>query len=228
LQALAHPPSRQVHTADALAWLQEQPVQNGCAFITSLPDASEFPKLSLDGWKQWFVNAAGLVLGRCPDDSVAIFFQTDVKTDGHWVDKGFLCQKAAEHAGFHPLWHKVVCRAPPGAITFGRPSYSHLLCFSRGVKLDLAKSTPDVLPEPGENLWTRGMPIEACKAACRYVLSNTSSRTIVDPFCGLGTVLAVANALGLSAVGVEISPKRARKARALRLELQGKPQNFGA
>lgn len=55
----------------------------------------------------------------------------------------------------------------------------------------------------------------ACELACRYVLSHTPTRTIVDPFCGVGTVLAVANALGLAAVGVEIANKRARKARNL-------------
>jgi hypothetical protein len=208
-----------VHCADALGWLDAQPVLHGCALITSLPDSSEFPLLSLDEWKRWFIDAAAKVMGRCPPDSVAIFFQTDVKKDGAWVDKGYLCQRAAEQAGLSQLWHKIVCRAPPGAVTFGRPAYSHLLCFSPGLKLDLSKSTADVLPEPGENLWTRGMPVEACKAACRYVLANTTSRTVVDPFCGLGTVLAVANALGLDAVGVELSPKRARRARSLQLPL---------
>lgn len=209
---------REVHCADALAWLTARPALEGCALVTSLPDASEFPALTLDGWRRWFIDAAALVMSRCPDNSVAIFFQTDVKKDGAWVDKGFLCQKAAEQAGLAQLWHKIVCRAPPGSTTFGRAAYSHLLCFSRGVRLDLSKATPDVLPEPGENLWTRGMPVEACKAACRYVMTNTASRTIVDPFCGLGTVLAVANALGLDAIGVELSPKRARKARALQLD----------
>lgn len=209
---------REVHCADALAWLTARPALEGCALVTSLPDGSEFPALTLDGWRRWFIDAAALVMSRCPDDSVAIFFQTDVKKDGAWVDKGFLCQKAAEQAGLAQLWHKIVCRAPPGSTTFGRAAYSHLLCFSRGVRLDLSKATPDVLPEPGENLWTRGMPVEACKAACRYVMTNTASRTIVDPFCGLGTVLAVANALGLDAIGVELSPKRARKARALQLD----------
>jgi tRNA G10 N-methylase Trm11 len=38
---------------------------------------------------------------------------------------------------------------------------------------------------------------------------------VVDPFCGHGTVLAVANALGLDALGVELSPRRCRAARAL-------------
>ena len=40
---------------------------------------------------------------------------------------------------------------------------------------------------------------------------------IVDPFCGVGTVLAVANAFGLDAVGVERSTKRSAQARLLRL-----------
>merc|ERR1712228_714100 len=38
---------------------------------------------------------------------------------------------------------------------------------------------------------------------------------VVDPFCGAGTVLAVGNALGLHAVGVDISPLRVKQAKAL-------------
>jgi tRNA G10 N-methylase Trm11 len=38
---------------------------------------------------------------------------------------------------------------------------------------------------------------------------------VVDPFCGVGTVLAVANETGLDAIGVELNRKRARKARTL-------------
>jgi tRNA G10 N-methylase Trm11 len=58
----------------------------------------------------------------------------------------------------------------------------------------------------------------ACELACRFVLTHTKSHTVVDPFCGHGSVLAVANHLGLEAVGVELSPKRARKARNLTWE----------
>lgn len=211
-------PTRTVHCADALEWLPRQGVLAGCSVITSLPDVSELPHLSLDAWRGWFLGAAKQVLACTPDDGVALFFQTDIKKAGVWIDKGYLCSRAAEDAGVACLFHKVICRRAPGTVTFGRPAYSHLLAFSRGVRLDLARATPDVLEKAGESPWTRGMGQDACRLACRFVLDHTATRTIVDPFCGKGTVLAVANALGLHAVGVEISKKRARQAHALRLD----------
>jgi hypothetical protein len=208
-----------VECADALAWLASRETLAGCSVVTSLPDVSEFPELALAEWKQWFIRAAVEVMVKVPADGVAIFYQTDVKKAGAWVDKGFLISKAAEDAGCETLWHKVVCRRAPGTVTFGRPAYSHMLCFSRGVRVDLGRATADVLPEAGEVTWTRGMGVQACLAACRFILEHTATRTVVDPFCGHGTVLAVANALGLDAVGVELSRKRAKKARALRVTL---------
>lgn len=210
-------PTRVVHCADALEWLPSQGVMAGCSFTTSLPDVSELPHLSLDAWKSWFKDAAARVIASTPDDGAAIFFQTDVKKDGAWIDKGYLVSRAAEDAGVRCLFHKVVCRRPPGTVTFGRPAYSHLLGFSRGLKLDLSRATADVLEKAGESPWTRGMGVDACRLACRFVMDNTTTRTVVDPFCGRGTVLAVANAFGLSAIGVEISKKRARQANAYRL-----------
>lgn len=206
---------RTVHCEDALGWLEAAGTLAGCSIITSMPDFSEFPKLSLAQWKDWFTRAAARVLASCPDDGVVIFFQTDIKPDGTWVDKGYLCQKAAESLGHELLWHKIVCRAPVGNVTFGKPAYSRMLCFSRGVRAELSRSTADVLPEAGPTTWTRGMGREACIEACRFVLEQTSTRTVVDPFCGHGTLLAVANELGLDAVGVELSPKRAKRARNL-------------
>jgi len=207
--------TRTVHNEEALAWLQAREDFAGCSFVTSMPDFSEFSSYTLDEWKAWFIRAAELVLSRVPDDGVAIFFQTDIKHEGGWVDKGYLCQKAAEATGHTLLWHKIVCRVAPGNATFGRPAYSHLLCFSRKIKAEVAQSTTDVLPKAGEVTWTRGMGTEACLHACRFILSHTQTRTVVDPFCGHGTVLAIANELGLDAIGVELGHKRAEKARAL-------------
>ncbi|MHB8875169.1 MAG: DNA methyltransferase [Myxococcaceae bacterium] len=207
--------TRTVHCADALPWLEERGVIEGASLVTSLPDVSELPALTLDGWRDWFVKAARRVLASCPDDGVAIFLQTDVKKEGAWVDKGYLVQKAAELQGHALLWHKIVCRKPPGTVTWGRPSYSHLLCFSRGVRVDLARCLADVLPEAGEMTWSKAMGVEACRLSCRFILEETRTRTVVDPFCGRGTVLAVANAMGLDAVGVEIARKRAKQSRSL-------------
>jgi hypothetical protein len=214
-------PRRTVHCADALRWLSEQGKLEGCSVVTSLPDSSEFPSLSLEEWRRWFAGAAEAIVERCPDDGVAIFYQTDVKRGGIWIEKSQLCQEGATRAGAALLFHKLVLRQPPGTITFGRPGYSHLLAFSRGVRVDLARSTPDVLPEAGPVLWTRGMGLAACQFACRFILRETATRTVVDPFCGLGTVLAVANSMGLDAIGVELSRKRAQRSRALAVEQIG-------
>jgi hypothetical protein len=207
---------RKVVCDDAVRWLSAQPVLEGCSFVTSLPDVSE-TQLDVPRWKRWFGGAARLVLDKCPEDGVAIFFQSDVKKGGEWIDKGYLCQRAAEDAGARLLWHRVACRVPPGTVTFGRAGYSHVLCFSKGRRLDLTRVSPDVLPRVGEMTWTRAIGLDACRMACRYVRDQTPSRTIVDPFCGWGTVLAVANALGLDAMGVELNARRARKARQLTL-----------
>jgi hypothetical protein len=211
-------PQRTIHHAEALAWLGEQGVIAGASFVTSLPDFSEFPKLSLDEWKVWFTDAAARVLLACPPDGVIIFYQRDQKQAGTWVDKGHLVQKAAERTGHAQLWHKIVCRARPGCATFGQPGFSHLLCFSQGVRAEVGLSTPDVLPLAGEQTWTRGMGLLACEVACRFILDQTQTRTVVDPFCGHGTVLAVANDLGLDAVGVELGRKRAERARELEVK----------
>jgi len=215
---------REIYVTDALPWLAARTgaaAMAGCSFVTSMPDFSEFPSFTLSQWKTWFREAARAVLLSCPQDGVAIFYQTDIKVEGEWVDKAFLIQQAAAETGHALLWHKIVCKAPAGQATFGRPGYSHLLCFSKTVRAALPTSTADVVPGAGEVTWTRGMGVEACLAACRFIERETATRTVVDPFCGHGTVLAVANSLGMRAIGVELGGKRARKARALRLTEKG-------
>lgn len=211
-------PTRTVHTAEAVAWLEAQPrFGPDASVVTSMPDSSEIPALGFDGWRQWFTRTAELICAKVHDDAVAIFYQTDVKLDGRWVDKGFLVSLGAERAGSHCLWHKVVCRAPAGITTFGRPAYAHLLCFSRHKRLAKAESFADVLPRLGEMTWARAMGLEACEAIAQFLVKFTATKTVIDPFCGVGTMLAVANRHGLDAIGVELSNKRAEKARELQL-----------
>jgi hypothetical protein len=212
---LPTPPQRQVFHTDALVWLAERAPLVGCSVVTSLPDHSELPKLDFAGWQDWFARAAGAVVAAVPPDGIAIFFQSDVLHRGSWVDKAALIDTAASTAGAELLFHKIVCRKPAGSLSFGRASYGHMLGFGRGLHLRQRRGRMDVLPDGGFRPGTKSMGVLACRDACQTILDETPTRTIVDPFCGFGTVLAVANVLGLDSIGVDLSARMCRKSRGL-------------
>ena len=211
-------PTRVVVEGDAIAWLAARESLGGASVVTSLPDASE-TSMARDDWGRWYEDTVALLLAKVAPGAVAMFYQTDVRADGLWVDKAAPCLRASALTGVALAFHKVVCRAPPGTPRAGLAGFAHLLCFSRDVREDPKRPTPDVLPHAGRTTWTRGMGLDACLFACRWIAEHTPTRTIVDPFCGHGSVLAVANALGLDAVGVELGAKRARRARTLQVVL---------
>ncbi len=208
--------TREVICAEALGWLASHAAPPGASVVTSLPDVSELP-MSLDGWRAWFVDATRAVLRWVPDDGAAVFYQSDVRHAGAWIDKSHLVLTAGDAEGATLLWHKIVCRRPPGTVAPGRPSYSHMLCLSRRPRSPGARVGPDVLPDSGPMTWSRAIGLTACRVACEYLRDEIGARVIVDPFCGRGTALAVANELGMDAVGVERGAKRCRLARALTL-----------
>ena len=209
--------SREVYCTDAISWLKAVTVSPAHSYVASLPDISEFPNYKLTEWRNWFVEAATLILSKTPPTGVAIFFQSDVKVDGTWVDKSYLCQQAAERVGAQLLWHKIAARIQPGQTSFGRPSYSHIVCFSQKLRLTPQQATPDILPILGEKTWVRGMGMAACLLVAKFIRDVTPSDTVVNPFCGQGSVLAAANYYGLNAIGIERSNKRAELARGLRV-----------
>lgn len=212
--------ARTVYCEDALSWLEKSQVLDGCSTVASLPDISEFTSYSLEQWSQWFINAAALIISKTPAELVSIFYQSDIKFEGAWVDKSYLCQKAAEQEGARLLWHKIACRAQPGQATYGRTGYSHVLCFSKKLRLDHKLSTADVLPDLGEKTWERGMGLNACIQIAKFIREQTTSTTLVNPFCGQGSMLAVANAYGLTAIGLERSASRAEIAKNLEVDLE--------
>lgn len=211
-------PLREVIQADALAWLEEHPAEPGTSVITSLPDISELPELGFEGWRAWFIAAAERVMRWVPDAGVAIFYQSDIRWQNVWIDKAHLVHSAADIAGRVLVFHKIVCRSAPGTISWGRASYSHLVCFASAPLEGARKPGPDVLPDAGVMPWSRAMGVEACRLACSFLRDNTSTRRVVDPFCGKGTALAVANTYGFDAIGVERSGRRCRAARKLIVE----------
>jgi hypothetical protein len=212
---LPQDPPHVIHHCDGVEWLHNASLGPKDAIVTSLPDLSGLPTLGFDGWREWFVDAAEQVCRAVHDESVAVFYQTDIKHEGRWVDKSLMVSEGAARAKSHLLWRKVVCRVAPGITTFGRPAYAHLLCFSREVRIYPGESTPDVLPQTGDTTWSRGMGADVCAAVVKFLRTRTECTTVVDPFCGQGSILAAANAQGLGSVGVEISRKRVLKARKI-------------
>jgi len=208
------PAGREVFCADAIPWMQARGVIAGACAVTSLPDVSEVG-LALPVWRDWFLGAVRLVVAAVPDESAALFFQSDIKRDGVWIDKGALVIRAAEDAGARVLFHKVVCRRPPGMLTLGRPGYTHLIAVSRAMRCPDVLPIPDIITDAGRQPWVRAMGVRAAAHAVRFARDQVSARTVFDPFCGVGTVLAVANTLGLEALGVEKAKKRCEQARAL-------------
>ena len=198
-------------------WLDENVASLRTSVITSLPDVSEL-ELDLVGWKAWFVASAEKVIRWVPEGGLAIFFQSDIRLRGAIVDKSSLIVRAAEAAGADIVFHKIVCRNPPGTIAYGRPSWSHMIALAHGPWEPPRSPGPEVLPAAGFMPWSRAMGVEACREACRYLRENTTTETVVDPFCGQGTVLAVAESMGFSAIGVERSTKRCKAARNLVIE----------
>ena len=117
IAAIEHPNIIRVHEiveTDETLWLSLEfcgggslatrlsvgPLPARAAVFTSLPDAVELPRSARPGWEAWFVGAAAAVLRATPDDGAAVFFQTDVKRDGRWIDKAFLVQLAARNVRF--------------------------------------------------------------------------------------------------------------------------------
>jgi hypothetical protein len=209
-------PLREVHQADAIPWMRERGCIDGACAVTSLPDISEV-NMDLPKWRAWFLGAVELVVNAVPDDSAALFFQSDIKFDGAWIDKGAMVVRAAEDAGARVLFHKIVCRRPPGMLTYGRPGFTHLIAVSRAMKCPEVLPLPDIITDAGELKWVRAMGVRAAAHAVRFAKEQVGAKVVFDPFCGVGTVLAVANTMGLDAIGVELSRKRCEQSRVLQV-----------
>ena len=108
-------PSRVVHQGDGVAWLEQAALGPEHAVVTSLPDVSEVP-LDFDAWRAWFVGVARLACERTHPESVAVFFQTDIKHEGRWVDKAYLVQRGdtlrCQHDKHRPVGIAQRCGRP--------------------------------------------------------------------------------------------------------------------
>lgn len=215
--------TRVVIQADACGWLERYWIDGGAggtdyvrsAIVTSMPDANEIGMNDdLPKYELWFAEAAMAVF-RAAGDGPVVFYQTDRKHERTWWDKTFTLMLQADMYQFDLRWHKIVQRRDTGKVDLRRPTYSHMLAFSR-VPLKGAQATPDVLPWTGA-VYDNGMDFGATEIAVRW--ASKGAERIIDPFCGRGTVLAVANAMGIDAIGIDSDQRQCKVAEELNYHL---------
>ncbi|CAE7659522.1 NTF2 [Symbiodinium pilosum] len=177
---------------------------------------------------------AGHVRG-CGICGVAVFYQTDVRLPGiGQVSKSYLVLHAAARVlGVRLKWHKIVHFGTVDQPTWNAIQFTHLLCFAKTKGLlrvgvgteedtvvDLGSTMPDILQRgpkpPGLRKAACCMGVNATASVLKWAVRRLPGvQTVIDPFCGAGTVLAIANEYGLDAIGVDISPKRIKQAKQL-------------
>lgn len=201
---------RTVLTQDSIPWLADH--INCGAIVTSLPDAEEM-EMPIWAWRDWFVGAAGACMASVDQDQPSIFYQTDRKADGGIESKAHLLFNASRIHGLRVIWHKIALRRQVDCVDLFRPTYTHLIAFSRRCKV--GSTTPDVIHR-GTTLYKNGMGVEAARVAVQF--AGRTSKTIIDPFCGRGTVLAVAEEEGFDAIGIDIDPEQVEFARTVQIK----------
>jgi hypothetical protein len=202
-------PQRRVICTDSLPWLAKHAGTFG-AIVTSIPDATEIG-MQPEPYKAFFAEAAKRCLEAVTDDGYCVFLQTDRKHQG-WMDKAHMVTTVAYDLGFRMIWHKIALRTQPGKTDIFRPTYSHMLCFSR--KGAVGKPVPDVVYR-GDVTYKNAFGSTAVELVIQY-LKARGVREVVDPFVGSGTTLALANKYGMSATGLDIDPAQCAAARALK------------
>ena len=197
--------SKSIICADAIEWLKS----NTCeAVFTSPPDAEEIGR-TLDEWEGWFRNAVSLCF-RAASGPV-VFYVTDRKSGGRIYSKAGIVLSESATCGAIPAWHKICLRRDVGKTDLHRPTFTHLLAFNG----QPGRASPDVI-QRGEAVYRNGTGIAAARVAVEWIMKQAES--ITDPFCGQGTILAVAEALGIPSTGIDIDETQCEKSRSLVLK----------
>jgi hypothetical protein len=197
---------------DALKWLKKQRDSSLNTIVTGIPDLDELVELDYqrnnkEDYIRFFENTVELVLNKINPDEYAIFMQTDRKMNGEWIDKSHITISKAQEMGYKLLWHKIIVNREGTYIQ--RPTYTHLLCFSRNN--GPGEAFPDVL-SCGQHLYKNGSPPNAICYVMEF-LKKKGVENIVDPFAGRGTIPFIASVFNINSLGIDIDPKQCEAAR---------------
>ncbi len=202
--------SREIILADSRKWLAQIGDESIPNILTGICDQNEID-LSMEQYLNFFEKIADLCFKKLSKNGYAIFIQTDRKYNKNWIDKSFLLTNSAVNNGLKLIWHKIVLLRGVDRTDLHRPTYAHMMCYGHQ-HMTTGAATPDVLPV-SKRLYKNGTPIEAAVRACKFINRYTKDeKLIVDPFVGQGTVAAIANSLGMDAIGIDIDKQQCQKA----------------
>lgn len=206
LDLFGNKPKRNVFCDDSKKWLVGKRFK---IIITSLPDMEEVG-LNKDGWMLWIKDIIKLLIDCIGDDGVIFFYQTDRKYNGEIIDKKSIIANEFLLNGHKNILSKIVLKRDVGKVDLFRPTYSNLFGFSKKVKSGTA--TPDVVFS-GKMLYKNAMGFNAVELCINFLKSKKIKDVVVDPFCGMGSVLKIANTLGYDSLGVDILEKQVTEAK---------------
>lgn len=222
---------REVLCIDAVDWILGCDAPLAGSVFTGIPDIKDIPLFNnmknstalqrTEDYLSWSTSLLDGLFRRLAIGQVAIFNVTDAKvmtTSGDivcWVDKSHLCSLSASKHQCNLLWHKIAINSEHhDSCSPYRPSYTHLLCYGKQMEYKLSQfRTPDVF-DRGAMGWTKAIGLDACILGVAFLRDVVGTPLVIDPFCGHGTILAVANYFGLPSLGIEICVRRARQALA--------------
>lgn len=190
-------PKREVICADSKIWLEGKYCE---IIITSLPDMEEVG-LNKDGWLAWIKDILKLLMGSIGDNGIIFFYQTDRKHNGEIIDKKSIITNEFLSNGYKNILSKIVLKREVGKVDLFRPTYSNLFAFSK--KVTSGAATPDVL-FAGKMLYKNAMGFDAVSVCIDFLKAKKIKGMVVDPFCGMGSVLKISNELGYDTFGVDI------------------------
>lgn len=191
-----------IYCQDAIQWCYRHKNRFD-GVITSIPEMTE---LGLDETEyiRFFRRATSAVLKTLISKGYGIFIQTDRKHNGI-IDKSYLLIDEATKLGYRVMFHKIALIKGVGMVDLHKPTYSHLLCFSK--EGTPGSATPDVIYR-GKSLYKHGAGIDAVKFCLQY-LKAKDIKHVVDPFVGQGTTLILAKHLKFEGgIGVDIDRRQ--------------------
>ena len=195
---------------DALRWLKTQ--KSLPNIVTGICDYDEMIDKNMDmtEYLNFYTSILEEIFSKLEDNCYAIFIQTDRKYQKSLIDKSYITTQIAQKHRLKVVWHKIALHREVDRTDLHRPTYAHVLCYSRNGTTGAA--TPDVMPVSKKN-YKNGTPLLAAQRSVEFVAKYSENKMVIDPFVGRGTIPYIAKNLGLDSIGIDIDPKQCQEAR---------------